>query len=163
MTYFLGNALFKNRVYFDAVMSWEEAYKINPNFRELSRLHNDYFMISNNPRTEGIYSKDDTKTEEFINKLAYPYSAAKVMKKQYYWIYKVKEDLFILYRIPIAAPPTEMTEMMSIIDQEYHSLNSIVTLYSLFGIADNKNEGYSNKKLIVVSHQDFIKLLKEKV
>ncbi len=162
LKYFLGSALFKNKEYFAAIKAWQEAHHINPKFRDLVHIYTQYIQIINNPKMEYIYSRDESKINIILYKLVHPVTINKIIKRNNFWAFKAAEFCYCLYTTPLQVPVSDLIEMNNIVLSDFRS-NGAFTIFSLYGVVRSEGEGFDYKKMILISGDDFIKLINLKI
>jgi tetratricopeptide (TPR) repeat protein len=162
LLYLSGKAYFSIHKYYPAIKSWEEAFKINPSYRDLSHINNEYLHVIRNPKMEYVFSHEDEKTQLLINSLAAPSSIAKLAKKPSYWEFKFEDSVYVLYKVPSQIPLLELREMHDLALGEFFA-PPCMTVYSLYGVAREEGSDFDYKKVFVVSGDEFIKIVNEKL
>jgi len=160
LLYYLGTINFKKEIYYQAIKSWNDAYSLNENYRDLRDITYKFAKIIHNPKLETLYG-EPAKTDMLIEKLCLPKEPVKLMRNKHFWSYKCGDFIYFLYRAPFTVPANELMEMTDLSIKEYRYSGSI-TLYSLFGMTNNA-DGVNYKSINLVSDNDLLALVTDKL
>jgi hypothetical protein len=152
---------YKKESYYQAIKVWNEAFKINPKFKDLSTIYSNYSQIINNPNMESVFGGNSTKIEILIHKLSHPEEVKRIIRKKNYWSFKTGDFVYFLYLLPSAVSAVDLSDMAEISIKEYRT-SAAFTIYSLFGAVKNV-EGVDYRAITITSDSAFIKLLNEKL
>lgn len=158
--YELGNAYANEGEFYKAIELWESIIKIQSNFRDVRAILEKYKVLTDNPHLENIFTKDDSKTKEFILRKFNIKEYQIYYKSSLFWVVKDENLCYIIYKKPFPVVVSDLNSIENFLRDEGLSTYS-VTLYTLFGVDKSCYSNNFYRKLNVISGEAFLLFFKK--
>lgn len=161
--YMIAAAYLKENEVYKAALTWEKAYKLNQNYKDLRGIISRYSYLLQNPGLAPLFSKSDGEFESFSLKLLKTPYIKQTLKKDNYWAFESGDKSYVIYRRPFPITVNELSEIEKVMNQNFRA-NTKYVLYALYGVTNENNTSnttYNADKMDLISDNDFIKAVNE--
>lgn len=158
ITYMIAGTYFKKGDIYKALTMWREAHQFYPEYKDLKKIMEKYDKILSNPNMENIFTNNNTKFESFAIKILRLKFVSNIIKQDNYWVFTTEKNAYIVYKRPFPVPRISMDDM----EKHMQSSNtSSIILYTLFGVASETKGHHFERRIEIISEQNFIDLVNQ--
>lgn len=138
--YQVANAYFKEGEIYNALQNWQQAYQIDPKYRDTGEILNQYRILLDNPQLKPYYTRNNAEFESFILRTFTVKTVNQVIRDPHFFIITGGDEVHIFYRNPSPISTFTLDEISKHLHSE--NFNTItVYLYSLFS-ADSAGKNH---------------------
>lgn len=130
--YQVATAYYKEGEIFNALQMWQQAYQIDPKYRDTGEILSQYRILLNNPQIRPYFTRNNAEFEQFITSAFGVKVVNQIIRDPHFFIITGGDEVHIFYRNPGPISTFTLDEISKHLHSE--NFNTIsVFLYSLFG------------------------------
>ncbi|NPV00540.1 MAG: tetratricopeptide repeat protein [Brevinematales bacterium] len=142
----------------NALKNWKNAIAIDPGYKDLKGIADQFKLHFENPKLENIFTLDHNVFEEFIHRALKLKNIDQTLQKRSYTVFRTHDVDYIIYRAPFAITFHDLADIETNLHNDFMS-NLAINIYSLYGFTDEAKGHTVFRKILEVSGEEFIKMI----
>jgi tetratricopeptide (TPR) repeat protein len=142
----------------NALKNWKGAIAIDPGYKDLKGIADQFKLHFENPKLENIFTLDHNVFEEFIYRALKLKNVDQTVKKRSYSVFKTHDVDYIVYRAPFEITFHDLADIETNLHNDFMA-NLAINIYSLYGFSEEAKGHTVFRKILDVSGDDFLKMI----